>query len=196
MRRRDDAAAESRTLQVDIDVAQVAELWRRGSVVGSWLLDLTAGALRENPELGEFPRPRLGFRRRPLDAAGRDRRRRAGAGDQRGALLALRIARQCRIRRPAAVGDALRVRRPCREAEACHMAEQTSRRDRLLRRHRRSRLQADLPGALRPGARRGPERPDHRRRQGGLDAGSTEGARARDSLQDHGGADATGECSG
>ena len=30
----------------DIDVAKVAELWRRGSVIGSWLLDLTASALR------------------------------------------------------------------------------------------------------------------------------------------------------
>jgi 6-phosphogluconate dehydrogenase len=37
-----------------IDVAQVAELWRRGSVVGSWLLDLTAGALRQDPALADF----------------------------------------------------------------------------------------------------------------------------------------------
>ncbi len=32
----------------------MAEVWRRGSVVGSWLLDLTAAALRENPELTNF----------------------------------------------------------------------------------------------------------------------------------------------
>jgi len=38
----------------DIDVAEVAELWRRGSVIGSWLLDLTAAALRESPDLGDF----------------------------------------------------------------------------------------------------------------------------------------------
>ena len=38
----------------EIDVAQVAELWRRGSVVGSWLLDLTAGALRMDPGLANF----------------------------------------------------------------------------------------------------------------------------------------------
>jgi 6-phosphogluconate dehydrogenase len=37
-----------------IDVAQVAEMWRRGSVVGSWLLDLTAGALRQDPALENF----------------------------------------------------------------------------------------------------------------------------------------------
>ncbi|MGB5261925.1 MAG: decarboxylating 6-phosphogluconate dehydrogenase [Gammaproteobacteria bacterium] len=37
-----------------IDVAEVAELWRRGSVVTSWLLDLTAEALHRSPELSEF----------------------------------------------------------------------------------------------------------------------------------------------
>jgi 6-phosphogluconate dehydrogenase len=38
----------------DIDVAEVAELWRRGSVVSSWLLDLTASVLRGSPELSKF----------------------------------------------------------------------------------------------------------------------------------------------
>ena len=38
----------------DIDCAEVAELWRRGSVVGSWLLDLTADVLRGNTELDKF----------------------------------------------------------------------------------------------------------------------------------------------
>ena len=37
--------------QYDINLADVAEVWRRGSVVASWLLDLTAEALAENPEL-------------------------------------------------------------------------------------------------------------------------------------------------
>jgi 6-phosphogluconate dehydrogenase len=40
--------------QYDIDVAAVSELWRRGSVVSSWLLDLTATALHESPELAEY----------------------------------------------------------------------------------------------------------------------------------------------
>jgi len=40
--------------QYDIDVAEVAELWRRGSVVASWLLDLTAASLQDDPELGAF----------------------------------------------------------------------------------------------------------------------------------------------
>ena len=40
--------------QYDIDVAEVAEVWRRGSVVGSWLVDLTADALARSPGLEEF----------------------------------------------------------------------------------------------------------------------------------------------
>jgi 6-phosphogluconate dehydrogenase len=40
--------------QYDIDTAQVAEVWRRGSVVASWLLDLTASALQESPDLEAF----------------------------------------------------------------------------------------------------------------------------------------------
>ena len=38
----------------DIDCNEVAELWRRGSVVGSWLLDLTADVLRSDRELSKF----------------------------------------------------------------------------------------------------------------------------------------------
>ena len=38
----------------DIDTAAVAEVWRRGSVISSWLLDLTAIALNEDPDLTEF----------------------------------------------------------------------------------------------------------------------------------------------
>ena len=37
--------------QFDINTAKVTELWRRGSVVSSWLLDLTAAALQENPTM-------------------------------------------------------------------------------------------------------------------------------------------------
>ena len=40
--------------QYDIDIPSVTELWRRGSVVSSWLLDLTAQALVADPELAEF----------------------------------------------------------------------------------------------------------------------------------------------
>ena len=38
----------------DLDLPEIAELWRRGSVVGSWLLDLAARALAEDPELARF----------------------------------------------------------------------------------------------------------------------------------------------
>jgi 6-phosphogluconate dehydrogenase len=40
--------------QYDIDTTDVVELWRRGSVISSWLLDLTAASLLESPSLEEF----------------------------------------------------------------------------------------------------------------------------------------------
>ena len=40
--------------QYDFDLADVAEVWRRGSVIGSWLLDLTAQALAADPQLDAF----------------------------------------------------------------------------------------------------------------------------------------------
>jgi 6-phosphogluconate dehydrogenase len=45
---------EPQYYQYDIDVAEVAEVWRRGSVVSSWLLDLTAQALNASPSLEEY----------------------------------------------------------------------------------------------------------------------------------------------
>ncbi len=38
----------------DLDLPEIAEVWRRGSVVGSWLLDLTAAALAEDPDLSGY----------------------------------------------------------------------------------------------------------------------------------------------
>jgi 6-phosphogluconate dehydrogenase len=40
--------------QYDINLAEIAEVWRRGSVVASWLLDLTANALHQDPQLSGF----------------------------------------------------------------------------------------------------------------------------------------------
>ncbi len=40
--------------EYDLDLAAIAELWRRGSVIGSWLLDLTAASLQASPKLKEF----------------------------------------------------------------------------------------------------------------------------------------------
>ena len=41
-------------MRYDLNLADISELWRRGSVVGSWLLDLTAMALVENPSLSNY----------------------------------------------------------------------------------------------------------------------------------------------
>ncbi len=55
-----DADAETTPLrhpehyQYDLNLANIAEVWRRGSVIASWLLDLTAAALIENPDLAKF----------------------------------------------------------------------------------------------------------------------------------------------
>jgi len=59
-RKMSDASAEVTPLRepeyyrYDLPVPEVAEVWRRGSVVASWLLDLTAHALSESPKLEEF----------------------------------------------------------------------------------------------------------------------------------------------
>ena len=63
-------------IRYNLNLPDIAEVWRRGSVVSSWLLDLTAMALTENPTLSEYDRFRAGFRRRPLDNSGRARRSR------------------------------------------------------------------------------------------------------------------------
>lgn len=45
---------DPRMFQYPMDIPAIAEVWRRGSVVGSWLLDLTAAALHGDPELDHF----------------------------------------------------------------------------------------------------------------------------------------------
>lgn len=40
--------------QYELDLPEIAEVWRRGSVIGSWLLDLTAAALLNDPDLKEY----------------------------------------------------------------------------------------------------------------------------------------------
>ena len=58
--REEQASAEAAPLRdpgfyrYDFDVAAVAEVWRRGSVIGSWLLDLTAHALLQDPKVAGF----------------------------------------------------------------------------------------------------------------------------------------------
>jgi 6-phosphogluconate dehydrogenase len=59
-RRKSKADAETTPLrnpeyyQYDLDLKNVAEVWRRGSVIASWLLDLTATALTQDPGLAKF----------------------------------------------------------------------------------------------------------------------------------------------
>ncbi len=66
--------------QYELHLPDIAEVWRRGSVVSSWLLDLTAAALTRDPPAVAVRWPRGGFGRRPLDHQGRHRRSRAGTG--------------------------------------------------------------------------------------------------------------------
>jgi len=59
-RRQGEADAETTPLrdpehyQFDLNLGDIAEVWRRGSVIASWLLDLTAGALAADPKLSKF----------------------------------------------------------------------------------------------------------------------------------------------
>jgi 6-phosphogluconate dehydrogenase len=46
--------ADPEAYRYDLDLPEIAEVWRRGSVVASWLLDLTAAALVESPQLDDF----------------------------------------------------------------------------------------------------------------------------------------------
>ena len=100
-----------------IDLKEVAGLWNRGSVVRSWLCELAERAFeaRGQRPRGD-PRATFGLRRGPLDDHRRDRPRRAGAGDHRGAVRALLLARQRRLHQPRAGGAAQPVRRPRRRA--------------------------------------------------------------------------------
>ena len=145
-----------------MNLPDIAEVWRRGSVIGSWLLDLTAGALPQDPQLAAY-----GGR---VSDSGEGRWTIEAAIDEGvpahvlSAALFERfsVARRGRLRRPGALGDAPRVRRPRREARRGRRVSGSrarpqrrgaarGRRARRVRLHRRSRAQEDLPGALRDG---------------------------------------------
>ncbi len=49
-----DLGAAMPAMALDTDPGEIAELWRRGSVVGSWLLDLAASSMHQDPTLEEF----------------------------------------------------------------------------------------------------------------------------------------------
>ena len=149
-RRRNDAAARiPKHYQYDLNLADMAEVWRRGSVIASWLLDLTATALLEDPALVQIRRPGLRFGRGPLDDQGGHRRGRAGAGAHHGALRALRLARRGRFRGQTALGHALRVRRTPGKAAGERRPDSSRRNARLESRPRtrnsQHRVNARLP---------------------------------------------------
>ena len=98
--------------QYEFDLAEVTEVWRRGSVIGSWLLDLTAGALLKDPQLESFSGH--------VSDSGEGRWTVKASIDEgvpspvldRRAARTLLLARQRRLRQPGPVGHALRLRRP------------------------------------------------------------------------------------
>ncbi len=73
------------------NVPGVLKAWSRGTVVRSWLLDLLVTALEEDSQLTRAQGVCRGLRRRPVDGGGSDRARRAGAGDLRGTVRAIRV---------------------------------------------------------------------------------------------------------
>ncbi len=96
----------------DLNLADIAEVWRRGSVIASWLLDLAASRPARKPRPGEVHRPGVGLGRRSLDDRGGHRRVGPGPRPQCGAIRTLQFARRGRLRRQGAVRPALRIRRP------------------------------------------------------------------------------------
>ena len=100
-----------------LDLPDVAEVWRRGSVVSSWLLDLTAIALAEGRGTEGIHRQCRRFRRGPLDDPGGDRAGRSGRGAVGRALHALPLASGTHLCREDPVGDAPGVRRPSGSAQ-------------------------------------------------------------------------------
>ena len=98
-----------------LDMADIAEVWRRGSVVSSWLLDLTAQALASDAELAHYSGAVADSGEGRWDGAGGDRGSRADPGSRHRAVRPLPLARGAHLCRPHAVGDALRLRRPRRD---------------------------------------------------------------------------------
>ena len=80
--------------QYDFNLRDIAEVWRRGSVIASWLLDLTAAGLVKDPALSQF--------------AGRSRIRAKGGGRSR--PLSTRPCR-CRFSPPRSTSDSARAAR-------------------------------------------------------------------------------------
>ena len=97
-----------------LNLPDIAEVWRRGSVISSWLLDLSAAALAKDPQLKDFSGFVQDSRRGTMDGPGRDR----GGGARRRTLQCvvrpIPFAAATHVRRKDALGHALRLWRTCR----------------------------------------------------------------------------------
>ena len=100
-----------RKKELDLDLPQIAQIWRYGTVVRTWLLDLTADALGKNPTL-EGLEPCRRLRRRPLDRLRGHRPQRLRARHHRVAHPPHPLARRKQLHRPHARHHAQRLRRP------------------------------------------------------------------------------------
>ena len=174
---------EPRHYQYDFKLDEIAEVWRHGSVIGSWLLDLTAAALAADPTLEKF-----GGR---VSDSGEGRWALQAANDEGvpahvlacRVVRAIRLARSGRLPEQGAVGDAIRLRRPHGEEVS---DARPQRRAGVLRHHRRSGLQEDLSRAARDGQARQARRAGDRRSRRSDWTREQLVERARESITAHG----------
>ena len=101
--------------QYEINIGDVAEVWRRGSVVASWLIDLTAAAFVDDPALDGLPRSSLRLGRGPVDRAGSRRRGRAQPRHHASLYDRFESRQNALFANKVLGGDAAAVRRPRRE---------------------------------------------------------------------------------
>ncbi len=101
--------------ELDLDLAQISEIWRYGSVVRSWLLDLTADALKQESHARRPAGLRFRFRRRPLDGVRGNRLERFRSRHYRVADPAHPVARGKQFHRPHAGDHEKRIWRACGE---------------------------------------------------------------------------------
>ena len=173
--------------QYDLNLRDIAEVWRRGSVIASWLLDLTASCPDAGSESLEVCRPGLRLRRRALDHQSGDRRSGSGAGSDQRALRAVQLARRGRLRQQAAVRDALSNSADIWKSPATNrrwLEESTvtnSHSDALVFFGATGRpgIQEDLSRVAGDAEARPPQCAGHRRGQSRLDSRSAQGARTR-----------------
>ena len=82
----------------DLNLADIAEVWRRGSVIASWLLDLTATALLDSPDLAKFAGRVSDSGEGRWTIASGHRRVGSGSCPQCRAIRTLQFARRGRLR--------------------------------------------------------------------------------------------------